>query len=95
MLTDKQYTSYEKGEANKNNNTISNANNINFETEYNGFITMSDSKDFYKFNIYNELQTSIENVVETYEGPNHDRNEYNEIAFKLMSNAGIKVVEEF
>ena len=25
------------------------------------------SKDFYKFNIYNELQTSIENVVETYE----------------------------
>ena len=25
------------------------------------------SKDFYKFNVYNELQTSIENVVETYE----------------------------
>jgi hypothetical protein len=25
------------------------------------------SKDFYKFNVCNELQTSIENVVETYE----------------------------
>ena len=46
-------------EANKNNNTISNANNINFETEYNGFITMSDSKDFYKFTLNKKTKINI------------------------------------
>lgn len=34
-------------------------------------------------------------VVETYDAPVHNRAEYNEIGYKLMSNAGIKVVEEF
>jgi len=32
-------------------------------------------------------------VVETYSGPNHNREEYNEIAFKIMNNAGIKLVK--
>ena len=35
------------------------------------------------------------NVVETYDAPNHLRKEYNEIAFKLMSQAGIKVVNNY
>lgn len=35
------------------------------------------------------------NAVETYNAPVHNREEYNEIGYKLMSNAGIKVVEEF
>ncbi len=30
-------------------------------------------------------------VVETYSGLNHNREEYNEIAFKIMNNAGIKL----
>lgn len=34
------------------------------------------------------------NMVETYNAPNHSRDEYNEIAFKLMANSGIDVVEE-
>lgn len=33
------------------------------------------------------------NAVETYEGPNHKREEYNELAFKLMTLAGIHLVE--
>ena len=47
----------------------------------------------------NEYDLDVEvivpkNMVETYNAPNHNRDEYNEIAFKLMANAGIKVVEE-
>jgi nicotinamidase-related amidase len=46
----------------------------------------------------NDLDIEVivpKNVVETYEAPTHNREEYNEIAFKLMRNAGVKVVEEF
>lgn len=35
------------------------------------------------------------NAVETYDAPVHNRAEYNEIGYKLMRNAGIKVVEEY
>lgn len=35
------------------------------------------------------------NVVETYDAPYHSRDEYNEIAFKLMKQAGIKVVDKY
>lgn len=35
------------------------------------------------------------NVVETYDAPNHNREEYNEIGYKLMGNSGIKIVEEY
>lgn len=37
--------------------------------------------------------TIPENAVETYNAPNHNREEYNEIAFKLMKQAGINVVK--
>lgn len=48
---------------------------------------------------FNEMNLQVEvtvpkNAVETYNAPTHDRKEYNEIAFKLMENAGIRVVEE-
>ena len=35
------------------------------------------------------------NCVETYDAPNHNREEYNEMSYKLMSQAGIKVVESY
>ncbi|MBQ8748916.1 MAG: cysteine hydrolase [Clostridia bacterium] len=35
------------------------------------------------------------NVVQTYDSPNHNKDEYNDIAFKLMRQAGIKVVENY
>lgn len=35
------------------------------------------------------------NAVETYDAPNHPREEYNEIAFKLFAQAGIKVVNKY
>ena len=35
--------------------------------------------------------TVLKNAVETYDAPNHNRNEYNEIAFKLMKQAGINL----
>ena len=36
--------------------------------------------------------TVPKNAVETYDAPNHNREEYNEIAFKLMKQAGINLV---
>ena len=39
--------------------------------------------------------TVPKNAVETYDAPNHPRNEYNEMAFKLMNQAGVKLVEEY
>ena len=38
------------------------------------------------------LITIQKNAVETYDSPNHNRGEYNEMAFKLMKQAGINVV---
>lgn len=37
--------------------------------------------------------TIPKNAVETYDAPNHNREEYNEMAFKLMAQAGINLVE--
>ena len=37
--------------------------------------------------------TVPKNAVETYDAPNHNRDEYNEIAFKLMVQAGINLVD--
>lgn len=34
------------------------------------------------------------NIVETYDAPWHNRNEYNEMAFKLMEQEGIKLVKK-
>ena len=33
------------------------------------------------------------NAVETYDSPTHNRDEYNEIAFKLMEQASIKLCD--
>ncbi len=41
-----------------------------------------------------DVQITVpKNAVETYDAPNHKREEYNEIAFKLMAQAGINLVE--
>ena len=49
---------------------------------------------------FNENNRDIEiimpkNCVETYNAPNHIQKEYNEIAYKLISQAGIKIVESY
>ena len=40
----------------------------------------------------NVLITIPTKAVETYDAPNHNRDEYNEMAFKLMKQAGIKLI---
>lgn len=41
-----------------------------------------------------EVKITIpKNAVETYDAPNHNREQYNEMAFKLMTQAGINLVE--
>lgn len=41
-----------------------------------------------------EVKITIpKNAVETYEAPNHKREEYNEMAFKLMGQSGINLIE--
>lgn len=35
------------------------------------------------------------NAVETFDAPNHPRDEYNEMAFKLMAQMGIEIVETY
>ena len=49
------------------------------------------------FNEYNrEVDIYVpENAVETYDAPNHNRDEYNEMAFKLMNQSGIKLVKRY
>ena len=49
------------------------------------------------FNEYNrEVDIYVpENAVETYSTPNHNRDEYNEIAFKLMKQSGLKLVKKY
>ena len=41
----------------------------------------------------NVIITVPKNAVETYNAPTHNREEYNEIAFKLMEQAGIRVLK--
>lgn len=41
----------------------------------------------------NVIITLPKNAVETYDTPTHNREEYNEIAFKLMEQAGIKLLK--
>lgn len=45
----------------------------------------------------NDLDMEViiyKNAVETYDAPNHNRKEYNEIAFKIMEQNGIKIIKE-
>lgn len=44
-----------------------------------------------------DLDTTIyvpKDLVETYDSPTHNRDEYNEMAFRLMENTGIKLVKK-
>lgn len=50
-------------------------------------------------NYFDEFNKKVEiivpkNAVETYDSPTHSRDEYNEIAFKLLKQAGVAVVEK-
>ena len=45
----------------------------------------------------NDLDMEVviyKDAVETYDAPNHNRKEYNEIAFKIMEQNGIKIIKE-
>ena len=47
-------------------------------------------------NLFDEINRRVEiivppNAVETYDSPDHNRDEYNEMAFKFMRQSGIKV----
>ena len=49
-------------------------------------------------NYFDQMDRSInivipKNAVETYNGDNHDRVEYNNMAFKLLEQAGVKLVD--
>lgn len=37
----------------------------------------------------------LTNAVETYDAPNHNRDEYNAMAFKIMNQAGIQLVKKY
>ena len=50
-------------------------------------------KNYFDQNDLDVKVTIPKNAVETYDAPNHNREEYNEIAFKLMGQAGISIVE--
>lgn len=50
-------------------------------------------------NLFDEINKRVKiivpkNAVETYDAPNHNREEYNNMAFKFMEQAGIKVVKK-
>ena len=50
-------------------------------------------------NLFDELNRRVKiivpkNAVETYDAPNHNRDEYNEMAFKFMNQTGIEVVKK-
>jgi len=47
------------------------------------------------FNSLNKNSDIIiyKNLVDTYDSPNHNRNEYNEFALKIMAEANIKIKE--
>ncbi len=36
----------------------------------------------------------VESMTETYDAPNHNRDEYNELAYRLMSQNGIEIVKD-
>lgn len=51
-------------------------------------------------NYFDQINKDVEIIVpknanDTYDAPNHNRDEYNEMAYKFMSQAGIKVVDKY
>ena len=51
-------------------------------------------QNYFDENNLNIKITVPKNAVETYNSPMHLREEYNEIAFKLMKQAGISIIEK-
>lgn len=51
-------------------------------------------KNYFNENDRNVRITVLENAVETFGAPAHSREEYNDMAFKLMSQAGINVIKK-
>ena len=49
-------------------------------------------QNYFDQNDLNIKITVPKNAVETYDAPWHNREEYNEIAFKLMKQAGIDII---
>lgn len=51
-------------------------------------------------NLFDQLNRNVSvivptNAVDTYEAPNHNRDEYNKMAFRFMEEEGIKVVKKY
>ena len=51
-------------------------------------------------NLFDEENKKVDiivpkNAVETYDAPNHNRDEYSDMAFKFMKQAGIKLVKKY
>jgi len=51
-------------------------------------------------NYFDELNRNVKvivpkNVVETYDAPTHNANDYNDMAFAFMEQAGIQVIDEY
>ena len=51
-------------------------------------------------NLFDELNRNVSvivptNVVDTYDAPNHNRDEYNKMAFRFMEEEGIKIVKKY
>lgn len=47
---------------------------------------------FFDENNWDVMVNVYRSMVETYDAPNHNRDEYNEMAFKLMKQAGVNVI---
>lgn len=50
--------------------------------------------------LFNQLNQNVEvivpeNAVDTYDAPNHGRDEWNEMAFRFMKQAGIQIVKKY
>jgi len=51
-------------------------------------------------NYFDEINRKVdiivpENIVETFDAPNHNREEYKNMAFKLMEQSGIQLVKKY
>ena len=60
---------------------------------YKSYTTILLTKEADKTTIDSTTLALNKDLVDTYDAPNHNRNEYNEMAFTLMAQAGILVKE--
>ena len=70
---------------------------INYFNTINGGLVFVKEAHKDNSNEFNKKISIIipKNAVETYNGDNHNRDEYNNMAFKLLEQGGIKVVEKY